>query len=362
MNLAHNDFKTRWRCDAITCREENSEAFAGQHAAGSTSFYVFDEASVVPNKIFEVREGGTVLGEPMTFDFGNPTRNTGQFFENCKGRFRHRYKVRSIDSRNVFITNKDRIEEWKSDYGEDSDFFKVRVKGEFPSAGSVQFISGDDVTAAQKRELIYNKNAALVIGVDVARFGDDDSVIYPRIGDDARSFEIKIFNGIDTVQLVGRVIETIRYFKSLGIACSGLFVDGGGVGGGVVDQLRHLGYNPIEVQFGGKPTDTGTYRYKTDEMAGKMKEHIGTRLCLPAMNQKNGADLYGELTQREYGFTLANKLNLESKKDMKARGLPSPNKWDALALTYAEDVVLVPSELQGFFPKVQHEYNPLEVD
>ena len=111
MNLAHKKHKEEWRCDAQTCREENSEAFAGQHAASATSFYIFDEASAVPDKIFEVREGGTTDGEPMVFDFGNPTRNSGRFFEHCAGRFRHRYKVRCIDSRSVSITNKERIQQ-----------------------------------------------------------------------------------------------------------------------------------------------------------------------------------------------------------------------------------------------------------
>src|SRR5262249_26020418 len=145
----------------------------------------------------------------------------------------------------------------------DSDFFKVRVKGQFPSAGSLQFIPAAYVDNAMRREAVGT--GPLVIGVDVARFGDDESVVYARIGDDARSFPPWRFHGLDTVQLVGKVIEVIRSFRSLGLACAALFVDGGGVGGGVVDQLRALGYDPIEVQMGSSPTDTDTYRFKGDE-------------------------------------------------------------------------------------------------
>ena len=137
-----NSLKGKWKCTAQTCREENSEAFAGQHAANSTSFYIFDEASGVPNKIFEVRDGGTVLGEPMTFDFGNGTRNSGRFFEQCEGRLRSRYIVTSIDSRDVEISSKHNEvhKEWIEDYGEDSDYVRVRIRGMFPTSGSLQFI------------------------------------------------------------------------------------------------------------------------------------------------------------------------------------------------------------------------------
>ena len=360
MNLSHKDHKEEWRCDAQTCREENSEAFAGQHAANATSFYIFDEASAVPDKIFEVREGGTTDGEPMVFDFGNPTRNSGRFFEECAGRFRHRYKVRCIDSRDVAITNKSRIKDWEDDYGEDSDFFKVRVRGMFPSAGSLQFIATALVEEAQLREIAPDDADSLLIGVDVARFGDNESVLYPRIGYDARSWKAERYQGLDTVQLVGKVIEMVRAFRALGKACAGLFVDGGGVGGGVVDQLRSLGYDVIEVQFGSKPINGKTYRYKSDEMWGNMRDAM-PKLCLPANNQPNGVDLRADLTQREFGYTLTgNKVHLETKKDMVARGVESPDIADALALTFAQHVAPLHSSLRGQMQSVESEYDPLE--
>lgn len=360
MNLTHVDHKEEWRCDAQTCREENSEAFAGQHAASATSFYIFDEASAVPDKIFEVREGGTTDGEPMVFDFGNPTRNSGRFFEQCAGRFRHRYKVRCIDSRDVAITNKDRIRAWEEDYGVDSDFFKVRVLGQFPSAGSLQFIPTGMVEEAQQREIYSDPSDQLLIGVDVGRFGDNESVIYPRVGWDMRSFPAKRFMGLDTVQLVGKIIEEVRYFKSLGRNCAGLFIDGGGVGGGVVDQLRSLGYDPIEVQFGGKASDNNTYRYKSDEMWGTFKEAL-PKLCLPANNEINGVDLRADLTQREFGYTLqGNKIHLETKKDMVARGVKSPDIADAACLTFAQHVAPVSHEMITASRSVVHEYDPLD--
>ena len=362
MNLTHKEHKEEWRCDAQTCREENSEAFAGQHAASATSFYIFDEASAVPDKIFEVREGGTTDGEPMVFDFGNPTRNSGRFFEHCAGRFRHRYKVRCIDSRDVSITNKSRINQWLEDYGEDSDFFKVRVRGMFPSAGSLQFISSASVEEAQARETYEDKSAPLLIGVDVARFGDNESVIFPRMGYDARSWKVQRFQGLDTVQLTGKIIEMIRDFKSRGVECSGLFVDGGGVGGGVIDQLRSLGYDPLEIQFGGAAINNKTYRYRSDEMWGNMRDAM-PRLCLPANNEPNGVDLRSDLTQREFGYTLTgNKIHLETKKDMVARGVTSPDLGDALARTFAQEVapLIRPDGIGPAIKSTVHDYDPLD--
>ena len=149
-----------WRVDAITCREENAESFAGQHAASSTPFYVFDEASAIPEAIYDVAEGGLTDGEPMMFLFGNPTRNSGRFFE-CFHKRKKYWDTRSIDSRTVAITNKRQIRKWAEEYGEDSDFFKVRVKGEFPSQGSDQFISAEIVHAAVDRGTPLVNHAAV---------------------------------------------------------------------------------------------------------------------------------------------------------------------------------------------------------
>ena len=390
MALRHVRHPEEWYCVGQTCREENSEAFAGQHAANSTSYYIFDEASAVPDKIFEVREGGTTDGEPMTFDFGNPTRNSGRFFEECRGRFRHRYIVREIDSRTVSITNKDRLREWIEDYGYESDFVKVRVLGQFPDASSLQFIRTDYVLRAMGREIVVDRQAPLVIGVDVARFGDDNSVIYPRIGSDAASFAPVqgdgIYQGLDNVQLAQKVMQTIERFRALGIEYSMCAVDVTGVGAGVVDILTHSGYNVVPVNFGTTPViDPETYRYRSDEMWGRMRDAIRDVLVLPKQPDGSGwrrvyvedepmssireteatsVQLLADLTQREFGYTLAgNKIHLETKRDMKARGVPSPDIADALALTYAQDVARasLPHGTQHTAGTISdHDYDPLE--
>jgi hypothetical protein len=143
--MYHTQFKDSWFCSAQSCKEENSEAFASQHAADSTSFYIFDEASAIPEKIYDVAMGGLTDGEPMIFPFGNPTRSQGTFHRITFGEERKRWNVRSIDSRNCKFSNKELIKEWEQDRGEDSDFFRVRVKGLPPRASDSQFIDADRV-------------------------------------------------------------------------------------------------------------------------------------------------------------------------------------------------------------------------
>ncbi|MDD4913299.1 MAG: hypothetical protein PHP57_13480 [Sideroxydans sp.] len=353
MRLVHKQHPESWRCDAQTCREENSESFAGLHAASSTPYYIFDEASAVPDKIWEVAEGGLTDGEPMWFVFGNPTRNTGRFFE-CFNKSRHRWIGRQIDSRNVAITNKAQIAEWVSDYGEDSDFVRVRVKGVFPRSSSLQFISRELVDLAAKRipDVTKQSGRTAVMGVDVARFGDDESVIRTRLGRDAQTWPAKRYRGIDTMQLAARTAEHIELLRNAGlrVVC---FIDGGGVGGGVVDRLRQLGYDVIEVQFGSKADDTRKYANKRCEMWGRLKEWLEVG-CI-----EDSAALATDLTSCEYSFTSADQIALERKEDMRRRGLSSPDDGDALALTFAQYVPeFTDMGLERPAKRKQAEYDP----
>ncbi len=356
----------KWRCDAQTCKKENAQAFAGQHCPTATSFFIFDEASEIENEIFEVRDGGLTDGEPMVFDFGNPTRNSGRFYEECEGRLRHRYDRRSIDSRTVQMSNKPLIEQWLEDFGEDNDWFKVRVRGMFPSMGSLQFISTDLVEEAMERDLKIVRGDPLVIGVDVARYGDDSTVIYPRIGHDARSFPREVYKGLSTMQVVGRVAAMVERFAVLAMPVNMIFVDvTGGLGAGPADRLRQLGYPVYDVEFGSNPTDVRTYRFKSDELWGRLRDAL-LRLCLPARNEPGGEDLRAQLTQREFGYTLkGSKIHLEPKREMKVRlggDAASPDDADALACTYAVEVV--PAAVRNLVTarprEAHHEYDPQE--
>ena len=171
---------------------------------GSGYVVVFDEASSVADKIWEVTSGAlTDEGtEIIWIAFGNPTQNVGMFRE-CFGRFKHRWVTKQIDSRMVDGTNKELFWQWVEDYGEDSDYVRVRVKGEFPRAGSTQFIAGDVVEGARKRKCSGLGEGWKVLVADVARFGDDMTVFGVRQGD--KFHKVEKHRGLDTMQTAMRL-------------------------------------------------------------------------------------------------------------------------------------------------------------
>jgi hypothetical protein len=288
----------------------------------------------------------------MVFDFGNPTRNTGRFFQNMTGKFRHRFIRRFIDSTTVEYANTKLFEEWLEDYGYDSDFYKVRVRGLFPDAGSLQLIPMSSYDDNKDLDTDVGPHDPLIMGVDVARFGDDSSVIWLRQGRDAESqndWRRQIFPKLDTMQFAARIAEIARAKRP-----DAILIDGGGVGGGVVDRCRQLGLDIIEVNFGGKATQAGMANMRS-QMWANLRDALLVGVRLPDME-----DLRTDLTSVEYGFNAKNDLQLESKDSMKKRGLSSPDLADALALTYALPVHPKRSGFDGQENSDGGEYNPFD--
>lgn len=332
MNMFHKEHKETWRVDGQTCREENSESFAGLHAASSSPWYLFDEASAVPDKIWEVAEGGLTDGEPFWFAFGNPTRNSGRFHDTFT-RFGHRWKHKTVDSRTAKMTNKTLIKQWVADYGEDSDFVRVRVRGMFPRASDLQLIPTDWVAEAMRREAVYTASDALICGIDIARGGSDNNVIRFRRGLDARTIKpIKIPGSEtrDTTVFIAKVCTIVQEHKP-----DAVFVDSTGVGGPVADQLRRLmpGVTIIDINFASAAPDNHYTNIRTF-MWWKMREAIRAGLAI-----EDDPALERELTSPEYGHNERDQLALEKKKDIKKRLGISPDDGDALALTFAMPVM-----------------------
>lgn len=332
--MYHTDYRESWFCAPQSCREENSEAFAGQHAADSTSFYINDEDSAVPDKIHEVSEGGLTDGEPMQFLFGNPTRTTGAFYQACFGAQRNRYIVTTVDSRTSRFTNKAQIAEWIADYGEDSDFVRVRVKGLPPAASDLQFIATSLVSAAQTRMPANFPDDPLICGLDVARGGTDRCVFRFRRGTDARTIKPMWIPGEqsrDSMRLVTMAADLLnRQFDGRKIHT--LFVDGTGIGGPIVDRLRQMGHsNVVEIQFGSEAPDA-KYANMRAFMWGKLRDwlHKG---CIDTDSR-----LEMDLTAPGYHHDKRDRVVLESKEHLKDRGIDSPDDADALALTFAAPV------------------------
>lgn len=324
------DHEETWRIDAIPWSDNNTEGFAGLHNQGRRIIVIFDEASAISDKIWEVVEGALTDAdtEIIWAAFGNPTRNTGRFFD-CFHKLKHRWKGRQIDSRTVRISNKLQIQEWIDDYGVDSDFVKVRVRGIFPNTSDRQFIPTSLVDAALGKHLneMSYSFAPVIIGVDPAFFGDDECVIYLRQG--MMSKQLGVYRKIqDDFLLAGYVAGFQDEYKA-----DAVFVDMG-YGTGVVSAGRQMGREWVIVPFGGGPTKDQGYLNKRAEMWGEMKNWLKEGAAIP-----NDPVIAGELAAPEYMMNLQGKILLESKKDMKKRGLTSPGRADALALTFAFNVL-----------------------
>lgn len=337
--MSHRNYRDSWFCAPQSCREENSEAFAGQHAATSTSFYVFDEDSAIADKIHEVAEGGLTDGEPMVFLFGNPTRNTGHFYRACFGTGRDLWQPMVVDSRESALTNKAQIEEWIHEYGEDSDFVRVRVRGLAPRASELQFIDQDRVWQAQKRPSpnLFG-DEPLVAGVDVSDGGAAWNIVRFRRGLDARTIPPIRLPGQavrgDRGALLAILAEVLREGRN-GLPVAAMFVDSA-FGAPYVERLHSMGFRSQvhEVRFGGESPDRHQLNMRA-HMWSRLKEWLGHGSIDPH-DERLSADLVGP----GYRINSQDRLVLESKEDMAKRGVASPDDADALALTFAAQVAV----------------------
>jgi hypothetical protein len=332
----HKQFRESWFASAQSFKEDNSEAFAGQHAVTSTSFYIFDEDSAVPDKIFEVAEGVLTDGEPMCFKFGNPTRSRGAFHRVAFASERNRWIVRSIDSRTCKFSNKELIEQWRQDRGEDSDFFRVRVFGLPPNADDAQLIELPRIVEPQKRQVAVLPNEPLVAGVDLAWGGADWNVVRFRRGKDARSIPAIRIPGEKTRDAAVTVVKLSDLLRQgvKGQKISAMFVDSAGISGALGSRLWELGHkNVFEINFGADSPDA-KYRNMRAYMWGRMKEFLLAGAIDD--NPRLECDLAGP----GYTLTAKTQILLEGQDEMKDRGVDSADDADALCLTFARNVAL----------------------
>jgi hypothetical protein len=317
--------KDSWFAVAQTALEQNSESFAGVHAAGSSPFFIFDESSGIPDKIYEVSQGGTTDGEPFVVSLGNATRNSGWFYRACFGSDRANWIRFSVDSRTSKFANQSLLNEWIEQFGIGSDFVKIRILGEAPSASFSQFIGHDIVSLCRKYKATSYEHMPKVFGVDVARQGDDRSAIVCRQGRKVRL--LAVYHLPDVVELAHRVAEFVEQEKP-----SAVVVDATGMGVGTYDELRHCGYGRYLHEFmaGGRASDPNAHANKRAEAWSLMRDALKAGLELP-----DSPDWETDLCGTEYGFNPKGAIQLEPKDAMKSRGLSSPDLADALSMTFS---------------------------
>lgn len=309
---------------ARTARPEKPEALQGFHS--EHVLFVIDEASGVAEEVFQVAEGALSAENAFVIMAGNPTRTQGYFFDSHH-RMRHRFGCLQVNGEKVGRVSQDFIEDMRQKYGADSNVYRVRVLGEFPRSDDDSVIPLDWAMSAVDRQVESLASFLPVWGVDVARFGGDRTAIAKRQAN--RLLEpIKWWRGKDTMQVSGLI--KLEYEDAFPKPAE-ILVDSIGLGAGVVDRCRELGLPVRGVNVAESPSIREQYMRLRDELWFAARQWFQDRAC--AIPEDN--ELIAELTLPKYSTTSAGKILIESKDEMKKRGVSSPDLADAFCLTFA---------------------------
>lgn len=332
--LYMNGYEKNWFAFPKTATTK--EGIAGQHA--DHLLVIADEASGIKDDILETLLG-TITGEENKLLFiSNPTRTSGVYY-NAFHQNRAMFNCIHVNSENSIRVDRENIYMLAKSYGKDSNVYRVRVLGEFPSQEDDVFIPIEWVERAIAKEvepIKYEDVQVIKIGVDVARFGDDESAIVPNINNKLDS--IFTYKHNKTTTLCGKVIHLVQdYYRDYMNAKIYIIVDEIGVGGGVIDRLGEL----LETEYKAlsdrviviacnvsRPSKSKKYADMTTFIWGTVR----TLLENEEVSIPNDNELIGQLSCRKYEVLSNGKLQVESKKKMKARGLKSPDRADALVL------------------------------
>lgn len=339
LNKSELRFLITWSKSLVYVNGEEQTAFAVYRTASKPEalqgfhegniLFILEEASGIADEIWEPMEGALTTGNARAICLGNPTRPEGNFYKAFTDdvAFWKQFTFSCVNSRQV---SKAYVERMRAKYGEESDVYRVRVLGEFPKQVTDAFIPL--FLCERSLSLQVEHNPVLKMGVDVARFGDDKTVWLIRGGGQLKYARQR--QTLDTMEIAG---ETIALAKQNQIAPENIFIDEIGIGAGVIDRLHELSFPVIPVNNASEPIDKETYVNRRAEIWGVVKQELlnkSLNLQIESDEFELTADLCGELASPKYKFTSKGQYQLESKDDMKRRGVQSPNIADALTLTY----------------------------
>jgi hypothetical protein len=321
---------------ARTSSAERPEALAGIHS--ENVLLICDEASAIPEAVFESAAGSMSGHSATTVLIGNPTRNTGLFFK-THHQLKSDWRTMHVSCMDNRLVSQDFVEQIKNTYGENSNAFRVRVLGEFALRDDDSLIAADLVDAAMSRDVALDPQADLIFGCDIARYGADRSVICKRRGNVV--IEMRHWSGEDLMGTVGRIVHEAKMDNPVEIC-----VDSIGLGGGVADRLRELGFNVRDVNVSeSNALNQSAYRLR-DELWIAAKDWLESR----AVKLPKDDDLRAELIAPTYAFSSSGKIKVESKSELKKRGMRSPDLADALCLTFAGQGAMVGGRAVKWLP------------
>lgn len=321
---------------ARTSSSERPEALAGVHS--EHVLLVVDEASAVPEAVFEAAAGSMSGHSASTILISNPTRNSGLFYKTHHDLASDWYRMH-VSCLNIPLVSADFVSQIKATYGDESNAYRIRVLGEFALADDDTLIPAELVDGAISRDISINSSEPLVFGLDVARFGSDRTALVKRKGNVV--IEVKSWGGLDTMQVVGAIVNEAKLDRPDEIC-----VDTIGLGSGVADRLRELGMNVRDVNVAESSAMNPNANKLRDELWLAVKEWLATKsVKLPADDQ-----LRHELVAPRYTFTSSGKVQVESKDSMRKRGMRSPDLADALCLSFASNAAMVGGRAPKWVP------------
>ena len=333
---------------ARTAKKEQPEALQGFHAANL--LFALDEASGIPEEIFQVAEGSMSTPGARMIMISNPTRNDGYFYDSHH-KDRARWQTFTLNAEKSLRVSPAECERKALKYGRDSNYYRVRVLGQFPLASDDTMIPLEWVTSAIGRDIIVTQGAhKRIAGLDVARFGDDACALVIRQG--PKVSHIDQWRQIDLMATVGRVVKAYRVDHLFDCVA----VDMIGMGSGVLDRLKEQGIPVMGVNVAESPSmNPDMYMRLRDQLWWECRSWFQSRgcridsgLCVANAHGDNlGDQLTAELTTIRYKIESSGKIKAEGKDEMKRRGLDSPNIADALCLTFAVGSNVIHATLAG---------------
>ena len=306
-------------------KDSQAETLAGFH--GDHLLIIADEASGIPDPFFIPLEGAMTQEDNIAILIGNMTRNVGYFYDtHFHPKLSKRWCKLHWDSRKSPIVTKDMVQFFEEKYGVDSNVFAIRVAGNPPSEDQNTLISLYDAKECMKNDIEVAEDEPLFISVDVARYGEDDSIIMPRKG--LKIFPWDTHRKMNTIELGGHINQ---FYQE--VDADGLAIDEIGVGAGVTDWLQKHGHlKCYGINVAAKSSNIAKYDRLRDELWIATRDRcVSHTYGLP--DTDGGEELCNELASPTYTFNVHGGYKIESKREMKARGVRSPNMADALCIS-----------------------------
>lgn len=321
LTLAENWF-------ALGFSTDEPERITGFH--NQNVLVIIDEGCGVNDEVFEAIENPLAAGNTRLLELGNPTQGVGKFRDHCASPTYKSFHISAYDTPNLTgegtypsLINKQYVEQKEIDWGKDNPLYEVYILGEFPSGETDRLIPFGLAELATSREI--KPEGVIAIGVDTARFGDDENVLYVRQGN--KVIGCKTWRKSDTEGTIGQIVHELKEYKPQMVNIDE------GYNPGVIDALRAQKFNVNGISFGGKAKDTKTFANARAEMFWELAQ----RFKMGEIQIPNDKVLLKQITDiKKKPLNRFDQIVLESKQEMKQRGLKSPDRADSLALCFYE--------------------------